>query len=291
MKKPKFFTLIEFPVASRVKKFTLIELLVACQPKPWRRPAKARFTLIELLVVVAIIGILASLLLPALSKARDYAYSSVCKNNLKQIGLFLSMYTNDSDNYHTLGFSESGAPQGWYRWTDSLQKLGYVPDSNFMTHSAYSSFKTKLPLYCPRSVKSHVTNMNPYYAYGMPTGWNAGSLMYGGGANANWTDYWTKASIVSDPSETISLLESYPDHRRTVRNQVDASNGGRTFAVETSYSNILTDQSGSKKTASIRHGDANFLFADGSVKGKSAGYFREIALSVSKMNALFYVKR
>jgi len=57
------------------------------------------FTLVELLVVVAIIGILASISMPALARAREAARRAVCGSNLRQIGMALLMYSDESDGY------------------------------------------------------------------------------------------------------------------------------------------------------------------------------------------------
>lgn len=68
-----------------------------------------RFTLIELLVVIAIIAILASMLLPALNRARESSRATQCRGNQKQLGMAMMMYTQDQNDYFPL----VGIPSNW----------------------------------------------------------------------------------------------------------------------------------------------------------------------------------
>ena len=112
---------------------------------------KKQFTLIELLVVIAIIAILASMLLPALAKARESARSTKCLGNLKQFGLAMGVYMDANKGYIPNSLTNSDT------WVNRLYQNRMIPPP--LVNGNWSGVWV-----CPSNTK---TGLNDGFGYGL----------------------------------------------------------------------------------------------------------------------------
>ncbi len=203
---------------------------------------RKNFTLIELLVVIAIIAVLASMLLPALSKARAKARTITCSSKLRDIGLAQLMYANDNEGIIPPYRDYATPEKFWYLLTQNggflTPYLGTGVDSSSQYIGyADTAYKIKSRLICPDAVPR--TGSTAVFAYGFNDHFFNPGL--GGGPAAQKDNNWRH------PSETVMLGETITGPHFNYGNPVD-----------TTWSSLLP--------LDMRHNNAaNFSFCDGHV--------------------------
>jgi len=235
----------------------------ACLSRPSGRALRRAFTLIELLVVVAIIAILASLLLPALGRAKAKAQGTLCLSNTRQLGLAWVLYADDNNG--RLAYNLGGdvkirgvAPATYLNWVNNVLNWELKPDNTNVTTikeaslGAYAS-KAANVYRCPSdNVLSGIQRSAGWsqrvrsYSMNAMIG-DAGDLSMTG-VNRNNPDYvqFFNMSSIPGPAKIFVFLDEHPD----------SINDG--YFINKAYSWEWTDL-----PASYHNGAATFSFADG----------------------------
>jgi prepilin-type N-terminal cleavage/methylation domain-containing protein/prepilin-type processing-associated H-X9-DG protein len=192
--------------------FTLLELLAAPGVARKAKRSMSVFTLIELLVVIAIIAILAAMLLPALKTVKEKGKQILCMSNMRQIGQYLQMYTDDYNGTWPLGLDPTPPIKAWsgLRWDQALAASGMIKNSyevscaqRWVSAGVYTSEGTRL--FCPIEVpKLTPPPTTRGYTYSYPT--TGGHNRSVGGDYFNGK--WTKTSEVRDASRKLMLVET-----------------------------------------------------------------------------------
>ncbi len=177
--------------------------------KHYNKAKKRGFTLIELLVVISIIALLAAILFPVFSKARENARRTSCMSNLKQIGLGMMMYTQDYDEQYAAALAGTyavpltyvtsdctGTPCGTYTVSDGMSTGKYKSWMDFL----YPYVKNLQIFTCPSRSLSSVGTNPPSYGY---SGYINGLNLPSGHRSP------LKVAAISRPSEIIMNIDDY----------------------------------------------------------------------------------